>query len=80
MATLSQGPRLNARTTSRIHMGIKQCALISSQRGLHFQGRDLSVECVISAILLEFLELNDQDQADFLKPALRKLEAELASF
>lgn len=77
MATLSQGPRINARTTPRIHRAIKFVANMGSVAGLEFQGRDLSSEAVVSAILLEFLELSDQDQVDFLRPALKKLEVEL---
>ena len=77
MSVLSQGPRLNARTTPRIHRGIKHVAVVASVHGLQFQGRDLSVEAVISSILSEFLELPEKDQVEFLRPALRKLETEL---
>jgi len=77
MATLSQGPRLNARTTRRIHAAIKHLALQSSVAGVTFQGRDISSEAIISAVLLEYLELSTDDQIAFLRPALRKLEAEL---
>lgn len=78
MATLSQGPRLNARTTRRIHAAIKHLALVATTEGLTFQGRDISSEAIISALMLEFLEIDRPQQLAFLKPALKKLEAELA--
>jgi len=78
MATLSQGPRLNARTTRRIHSAVKHLCLACNAAGISFQGRDVSSEAIISAVLLEMLELPQKDQIDFLRIALRKLEAELA--
>ncbi|MFM1801587.1 MAG: hypothetical protein RJA81_939 [Planctomycetota bacterium] len=79
MSTLSQGPRINARTTPRIHRGIKHVAVTASVHGLQFQGRDLSSEAIVSAIMTEFLELSEQEQVEFLRPALKKLEAELSA-
>ena len=77
MATLSQGPRLNARTTRRIHGLVKQLGIACSSQGLTFQGRDISSEAIISAVLLEMLELPQKDQVEFLRIAFRKLEQEL---
>lgn len=78
MPTLSQGPRLNARTTHRIHRGVKQVALVASANGLQFQGRDLSSEAVISAVLIEFLKLSHDEQKQFLEYSLKELENELS--
>jgi hypothetical protein len=78
MATLSQGPRLNARTTRRIHTAIKHAALNATVAGVTFQGRDVSSEALISAILAEFIEISREDQIAFLRPALAKLEKELS--
>lgn len=77
MATLSHGPRLNARTTPRIHVAVKRLAISATASGLTFQGRAMSAEAIISAILTEFLELPQEKQLRFLEPALRKLEKEL---
>ena len=77
MATLSHGPRLNARTTKRIHVAVKKLALQSTSQGLTFQGRSVTSEAIISAILTEFLELPQDKQIRFLDKSLRKLEAEL---
>ena len=77
MATLSHGPRLNARTTPRIHAAVKMLAYSMTAKGTTFQGRQITSEAVISALLLEFLELPEDKQIKFLEPALRKLEKEL---
>lgn len=77
MATLSQGPRLNARTTRRIQTAVKRLSLACTASGLTFQGRDISSEAIISAVRLELLELPRDDQIEFLSYALKKLEAEL---
>ena len=77
MASLSHGPRLNARTTPRIHRGIKMAAIQVSADGLSFQGRDVTSEAIISAILSEFLKLNREEQLLFLKPTLKDLETEV---
>jgi hypothetical protein len=75
--TLSQGPRLNARTTRRIHTAVKHLSLKCTTEGISFQGRDVSVEAVISAVLIELLALKEDEQISFLETALKKLEAEL---
>lgn len=77
MATLSHGPRLNARTTTRIHTAVKRLALVMTSRGATFQGRTITSEAIISGLLTEFLELPEDKQIKFLEPALRKLEKEL---
>jgi len=77
MATLSQGPRLNARTTARIHRAIKTVGIQASIRGLQFQGRDVTSEAIISSVLLEFLKLSQEDQTEFLRHALKELQTEL---
>jgi hypothetical protein len=46
--------------------------------GVTFQGRDVSSEALISAILAEFIEISREDQIAFLRPALAKLEKELS--
>ena len=60
MASLSAGPRINARTTRRIHGGIKKLSLIATAEGLRFQGRDVSSEAIVSAVLFEFLDLTEK--------------------
>jgi len=77
MASLSSGPRINARTTRRIHLAIKRVGLIMTANGLRFQGRDISSECITSAVLYAFLELPEAKQEAFLRDILPKLEAEL---
>lgn len=77
MATLSHGPRLNARTTARIHTAVKKLALDATTQGMTFQGRAVTSEAIISAILVEFLEITEDKQLKFLEPAMRKLEKEL---
>lgn len=77
MASLSHGPRLNARTTPRIHRGIKMSAILVTSNGLNFQGRAVTSEAIISAILSEFLKLPNEDQKEFLKGTLKELEQEL---
>lgn len=74
MATLSHGPRINARTTPEIHNAIKRLGINSTARGLTFQGRTVSSEAIVSAILLAFLEKEEDKQIKFLEGALRKLE------
>jgi len=77
MASLSAGPRINARTTRRIHGGIKKLSLIATAEGLRFQGRDVSSEAIVSAVLFEFLDLTEKEQMTFLTATFPRLEAEL---
>ena len=77
MASLSAGPRINARTTRRIHGGIKKISLIATAEGLRFQGRDVSSEAIVSAVLFEFLDLTEKEQMAFLTATFPRLEAEL---
>ena len=77
MATLSHGPRINARTTPEIHSAVKRLALNATHAGLTFQGRQVSSESIVSAVLLVFLQRPEDDQIKFLERAFRTLEAEL---
>lgn len=74
MATLSHGPRINARTTPEIHNAVKRLGINATARGLSFQGRTVSSEAIVSAILLAFLHKSEEDQIRFLDVALRQLE------
>jgi hypothetical protein len=74
MATLSHGPRINARTTPDIHNAVKRLALNSTRRGLTFQGRQVSSEAIVSAVLLKFLKWPEDEQVKFLESAFRDLE------
>lgn len=77
MATLSHGPRINARTTPEIHNAVKRLGINATARGLTFQGRTVSSEAIVSAVLLAFLTRDEDDQIRFLDTALRRLEAVL---
>lgn len=77
MATLSHGPRINARTTPEIHNAVKRLGINATARGLTFQGRTVSSEAIVSAVLLAFLAREEEDQIKFLDAALRRLEAVL---
>lgn len=77
MATLSHGPRINARTTPEIHNAVKRLGINATARGLTFQGRSVSSEAVVSAILLVFLQRDEDEQIKFLEQALRHLETVL---
>lgn len=77
MATLSHGPRINARTTPEIHNAVKRLGINATARGLTFQGRTVSSEAIVSAVLLAFLSREEDDQIRFLDTALRRLEAVL---
>lgn len=77
MATLSHGPRINARTTPEIHNAVKRLGINATARGLSFQGRTVSSEAIVSAILLAFLRKSEEDQIKFLEIALRQLEVVL---
>lgn len=77
MASLSLGPRINARTLPRIHRGIKNHCQALSDSGCTFEGRPVSAECLVSAILSAYLDLNYKEQLAFIKPALALLEEEL---
>ena len=77
MATLSHGPRINARTTPEIHNAVKRLGINATARGLTFQGRTVSSEAIVSAVLLAFLTREEDDQIKFLDTALRRLEAVL---
>jgi len=79
MATLADGPRLNARTTRRIHLGIKRSGLMMTFRGLRFMGRDVTSESIISAVLSAYLDLTEEQQEKFLRDAFPKLEEEVRS-
>lgn len=74
MATLSHGPRINARTTPGIHNAIKRLGINATHKGLTFQGRSVSSEAIVSAIMLAFLEKPEDDQIKFLEMAFPKLE------
>ena len=77
MATLSSGPRVNARSTPRIHEGIKRNCIELSERGLVFEGRQVSAEALVSALLKCYLDLTLDEQIAMMKPALKELEKEL---
>lgn len=77
MATLSTGPRINARSTPRIHEGIKKNCLELSDLGLTFEGRQVSAEALVSALLACYLNLSLAEQAEMMKLALKDLEREL---
>lgn len=80
MSVLSQGPRLNARTTPRIHNAIRDLATDLTRNGLRFGDRTLPVEALISAIVSGFLELSREEQTAYLKVALPKLEKEVSKY
>ena len=77
MATLSHGPRIIARTTPEIHNAVKRLGINATARGLTFQGRTVSSEAIVSAILLAFLRKDEDEQIKFLEVALRHLETVL---
>lgn len=77
MATLSSGPRVNARSTPRIHEGIKRNCIELSERGLVFEGRQVSAEALVSALLKCYLDLSIDEQIQMMRPALKELEREL---
>lgn len=77
MATLSSGPRVNARSTPRIHEGIKRNCIELSERGLVFEGRQVSAEALVSALLKCYLDLTLDEQLTMMRPALKELEKEL---
>lgn len=77
MATLSHGPRLNARTTPEIHQAVRRLSINATAKGLTFQGRAVSVESIVSAVMFEFLKTSEDRQIQFLEKAFRNLENEL---
>jgi cytidylate kinase len=77
MATLSSGPRINARSTPRIHESIKRNCIELSDRGLTFEGRQVSAEALVSALLKCYLDLTIEEQVSMMTPALKDLESEL---
>ena len=56
---------------------LKRLGINATARGLTFQGRTVSSEAIVSAVLLAFLTREEDDQIKFLDTALRRLEAVL---
>lgn len=77
MFHLSYGPRLNARTTPRIHKATKMLVNKLAADGITFDSRIISVETLISAILKLFLDLPYDSQKQILERVLPELMAEL---
>jgi hypothetical protein len=74
--SLSHGPRLNARTTPRIHMATKVLVNRLCVDGYTFDGRILTVESLISTILKGFLDLPYESQKKFMDKVLPELTKE----
>lgn len=77
VATLSHGPRINARTTPEIHRAIKRLSVNASAHGLTFQGRAVSCEAIVSTVMLAFLNKPQDEQIKFLEKGFRLLETHL---
>lgn len=73
---LSHGPRVNARTTPRIAQDLKNTVVQMQHDGITFDGRILSTEALVSALLLTFLELSYDDRIELVKNALPDLKKE----
>jgi hypothetical protein len=76
MSSLSTGPRLNARSTKRIHAGAARLSLILESDGLTFEGGRPGVEAIVSALVSAFLTVPYDQQKAFLKKAFVELEEE----
>lgn len=73
---LSLGPRLNARTTPRIHRATKVLVNRLCVDGYTFDGRILTVESLISSVLKGFLDLPYESQKKFLDKTIPELKKE----
>lgn len=79
MASLSLGPRINARTLPRIHRAIKDNCQKLTDAGCTFEGRAISTESLVSAVMMAYLDLDFKTQLQFIRPAMELLEQELDS-
>ena len=77
MASLSLGPRINARTLQRIHKSIKLHCQQLTDAGCTFESRAISTESLVSAVMMAYLDLDLKTQLEFIKPAMKLLEKEL---
>lgn len=77
MASLSLGPRINARTLPRIHKSIKSHCQQLTDAGCTFEGRAISTESLVSTVMMAYLDLDLKTQLEFIKPAMKLLEQEL---
>ena len=76
MLHLSQGPRLNARTTPRIHRAVKVLVNRMNLDGAVYDGRVLTTEALVSCVLKAFLDLPYQSQLDLVEQTVPSLEQE----
>lgn len=73
---LSQGPRLNARTTDRIHRATLILKNKMCQDGVVFDERILTTEALVSCVLKAFLDIEYEDQLALIKAVVPDLERE----
>lgn len=73
---LSEGLRVNARTLPRLHKFVADHCKDLSKDGVYFNGRVLSAEAFISALLATYAALPYQMQKKLVVSALRDLEEE----
>jgi len=73
---LSHGPRLNARTTPRIHRAVKVTVNRMCLDGVSFDGRILTTEAFVSGVLKAFLDVPYDAQLRLMKQVLPDLQKE----
>lgn len=74
--TLSNGPRVNARTLPRLHDFVREHVRRLSKDGLYFEGRVVSAEAMVSALLALYASLPYDVQKRMMAAALKDLESE----
>ena len=74
--TLSDGPRVNARTLPRLHAFVREHVRRLSKEGMYFEGRVVSAEAFVSALLATYASLPFEVQKKLMASALKELEEE----
>lgn len=73
---LSHGPRLNARTTPRIHRATKVLVNQLAMDGVTFSGRIVTIEALLSGVLKAYLDLPYESQKQLMLKVLPDLQKE----